>query len=172
MNKLHIAGLGLVIAAAFGAGVLAQQPVAPAPARAAPPQATGTIGPVPASPGPLRISGVGITVADLDKQKAWYETVLGMHQVGQYPATGTPNEYIMSMSATRDDTAIIALLKGTRRDGATSYGRVILRVPNSTALAQHVMTHGVTARLVAAGAYFISDPEGNQIELYTPPPGA
>ena len=33
MTKLHIAGLGLVIAAAFGAGVLAQQTPAPASQR-------------------------------------------------------------------------------------------------------------------------------------------
>ena len=170
MNKLYVAGsIALALAAAFGAGVLAQPPAAPGRG-SAPPPVTGTPAPVPASLGPLRISGVGITVADLDKQRAWYELVLGMHKVGQYPEMGPPNEFIMSMSAVRDDGPVIALLRGNRQPGATTYGRVILRVPNSDALAEHMRTHGVAARRVAAGAYFITDPEGNNIELYTPPP--
>lgn len=161
MKLIHAAAIGALAAAAFGAGVLAQQPARPA--------ATGQIGPVPANIKPLRVEGVGLNVADIDAERAWYETVLGMHKVGQFPATGEPREYIMSMAEKNGEGPVLALLKGARQPGATSYGRMIMVVPDSAALAAHLMTHGVAARKVAEGAYFIADPEGNNIELYTPP---
>ncbi len=169
MNKYHVAGLAAAIAAAFGAGVLAQPPAAPPAARPPAPQATGEIAPVPANLTPNRIAGAGINVADLQAELHWYTTVLGMHQVGQYPATGTPIEYILSMSPKEDDHAIMTIIRGARQPGAVTYGRVIMNVPDSKALAAFLMTHGVTARPVAAGAWFITDPEGNNVEIFTPP---
>ncbi len=169
MNKYHVAGLAAAIAAAFGAGVLAQPPAAPPAPRPPAPQATGAIAPIPANLTPSKIDGTGLNVADINAERAWYQTVLGMHQVGQYPATGTPSEYIMSMSSKAGEQAVLCLLRGARQPGATTYGRTILAVPDSRALADFLMAHGVTARNVAPGAYFIQDPEGNNIELFTPP---
>jgi catechol-2,3-dioxygenase len=49
-------------------------------------------------------------------------------------------------------------------------GRIILAVPDAKGLAEWLKTQGVDNRQVIAGvAYFINDPEGNVIELYTAP---
>ena len=47
---------------------------------------------------------------------------------------------------------------------------MILETPDAKALGQLLAARGVPMREVVAGAaYFITDPEGNAIELYTPP---
>jgi catechol-2,3-dioxygenase len=48
---------------------------------------------------------------------------------------------------------------------------MILDVPDAPALAAHLNSIGWTARKVgtpADKAYFIADPEGNNVEIYTP----
>jgi catechol 2,3-dioxygenase-like lactoylglutathione lyase family enzyme len=125
----------------------------------------------PANLAPKTISGWGWNVMDLEAQKAWYIDKLGMKQVGVYQRDGKVFEYIMGYDAAGG--AILALLASPqRKPGPSSAGRLILRVPDSKALADWLATQGVTARMVAPGAYFIADPEGNPIELYTPPPPA
>ena len=163
----------IAITAAFSLGLAAAalaQPPAAAPApKQTPPPVTGTITPMPETLQPTRVSGSGITVADLEGMKNWYVTVLGMHVVRTLERNGAPYEYILSTSPTRGpNDAVLALLKGTRQPGATTYGRFILNVANADATAEFLRTHGVTVRRVAAGAYFMSDPEGNQVEIYQP----
>ena len=127
----------------------------------------------PANLAPKTISGWGWNVMDLEAQKAWYEARLGMKVVNTYSREGKVFEYIMGYDGAAPGTAILALLASpARKPGPSSAGRLILRVPDSKALADWLGTQGVTARMVAAGAYFIADPEGNPIELYTPPPPA
>ena len=47
---------------------------------------------------------------------------------------------------------------------------MILETPDAKALGQLLARRGVPMREVVPGvAYFITDPEGNPIELYTPP---
>lgn len=167
MKIVHTALAAGALAAAFGAGVLAQPPAAPAQ-----PPVTGAIAPMPANLKPTRISGSGINVTDLEGMKKWYETVLNMHTVRTLERNGAPYEYILATTPERGEGAILALIRGARQEGATSYGRLILNVPNADAAAEYLRTHGVAARRVAAGAYFIRDPEGNNVELYTPAPAA
>ena len=146
----------------FAAAASAQPP-------AAPPPVTGTITAMPENLQPTKVSGSGITVTDLEGLKKWYETVLGMHTVRTLERNGAPYEYILATSATRGpNDAILAIIKGTRQPGATTYGRFILNVANADATAEFLRTHGVAVRKVAAGAYFLSDPEGNQVEIYQP----
>ena len=124
----------------------------------------------PAKLAPRTISGWGWNVMDLEAERAWYETRLGMKMVRTYDRDGKVFEYIMGFESAAPDTAILALLASPqRKPGPSSAGRLILRVPDSKALTEWLATQGVTARLVAPGAYFIADPEGNPIELYTPP---
>lgn len=158
------ATLGLT-AAAF-----AQPPAgAPAPKAAAPLPVTGTIAPMPENLQPTKVSGSGLSVKDLEGMKKWYETVLGMHTVRTLERNGAPYEYILATSPTRGpNDAILALIVGNRQPGATTYGRFILNVANADATAEFLRTHGVAVRKVAAGAYFLSDPEGNQVEIYQP----
>ena len=109
---------------------------------------------------------------NLDAERAWYEATLGMKMVRSYDRAGKPFEYIMAFEGTPEGGAILALLASPlRKPGPNTTGRLILRVPDSAALAAHLARQGVESRLVAPGAYFLSDPEGNAIELYTPPNG-
>jgi len=127
----------------------------------------------PANLAPGNISGWGWNSIDLEAQKAWYETRLGMKVVRTYNRDGKVYEYIMGFEGAGPQSAILALLASPqRKPGPSTAGRLILRVPDSKALADWLATQGVAARLVAPGAYFIADPEGNPIELYTPPAAA
>ena len=63
------------------------------------------------------------------------------------------------------------LLKSAAQPGSTTYGRVILDVPDADKLAEHLRSIGYPARKVGQPtdrAYFVSDPEGYQVEIYTP----
>ena len=127
----------------------------------------------PANLAPKTISGWGWNVMDLEAQRAWYEAKLGMKVARTYDRDGKVFEYIMGFDGAQPTEAILALLASPgRKPGPSSAGRLILRVPDSKALADWLAAQGVPARMVAPGAYFIADPEGNPIELYTPPPAA
>lgn len=134
--------------------------------------ATPALAAPPAAIAPNTVSGWGWNVLDLEAQRAWYEAKLGMVVVNTYKRPdGQIFEYIMGFKNAPPGSAIIALLASPQRKpgptGAT--GRVILRVPDSKALSEWLAAEGVPSRMVAPGAYFLADPEGNAIELYTPP---
>jgi catechol 2,3-dioxygenase-like lactoylglutathione lyase family enzyme len=118
---------------------------------------------------PRKIAGPGINVIDLEAQKAWYETMLGFKTVQQYDRDGAVFEYILTVG--ERGGPILALLKaGARPEGRNGFSRLILDVPDAKALAARLTAQGVTAREVVPDvAFFISDPEGNPIELYTAP---
>jgi catechol-2,3-dioxygenase len=124
----------------------------------------------PANLKPSKVDGAGLNVMDLEAQKAWYSAKLGMNLINTIKAAdGSPREYIMGYGP---DAAIVALLKSAQRQpGPNAMGRIILGVPNAKGLADWLKTQGVDNRQVIANvAYFIADPEGNSIELYTAPP--
>lgn len=160
-HVLAVAAAGLALSAG---AVLAQPPAAPAP------KAAVAGAPIAEAVKPTRISGIGITVTDLDKMRDWYRDVLGMKVVGTYPAnSATPYEYILAMKADRSDGAVLALLRGRREPGATTYGRIIFGVPNAAAIAAYITERGGTVRKINDAAYFVKDPEGNDVEFYQPP---
>ena len=125
----------------------------------------------PASLKPAKVDGAGLNVMDLEAQKAWYSAKLGMTLVNTIKAPdGSPREYIMGYGG-GPEAAIVALLKSpARQPGPNAMGRIILGVPDAKGLADWLKTQGVEARQVIPNvAYFIADPEGNAIELYTAP---
>lgn len=125
----------------------------------------------PAGLAPKTVSGWGWNVMDLEAQRAWYESRLGMTVARKYERDGKVYEYVMGFPGAPEGSAVLALLASpNRRPGSSTAGRLILRVPDSKGLADWLAGQGVGARNVAPGAYFIADPEGNPIELYTPPP--
>jgi len=151
---------------------LAQPPAAAAPPRPTviPPPPTPMKGvPIPANLVADRISGVGLNVENLDGMKDWYVTTLGMKVVRTYDRAGAVYEYILNIGGQGGN---LALIKGARQPGATTYGRLILTVPDSEKLAAHLGSNGIATRKVADGAYFLRDPEGNNVEIYTAPPPA
>ena len=134
-------------------------------ARAAPPP-----GPLPNALKPVRVAGSGFNVVDLDAEKAWYMDRLGMKVVGIYGPKEKPYEYVMAMGE-GPDQAVLALLKTKRPDGPNGFSRLILIVPDPKALAERLAAQGAPMRMVSPAAYFVTDPEGNAVELYRPPAG-
>jgi catechol-2,3-dioxygenase len=125
----------------------------------------------PAELRPAHVAGAGLNVMDLEGQKAWYMAKLGMTLTNTIKAPdGSPREYVMGYGE-GPTAAVVALLKSPQRQpGPNAMGRIILLAPNAKGLADWLKTQGVESRQVIAGvAYFIADPEGNAIELYTPP---
>jgi catechol 2,3-dioxygenase-like lactoylglutathione lyase family enzyme len=154
---LTAAGLAMVL----GAAALAQPPAPPA---AAP---VGKNIALPAAIAPTSLGSVGITVTDLEKMKDFYVQVLGFKVVRM---VGT-NEYVLNLNQGGGAGANLVLLRGTRQPGATSWGRVILYMPDADAAAKVMTENGWPARKVGGPtdrAYFIRDPEGNNFEFYTP----
>jgi len=153
------------VALALASPVLAQPS---APAAAAPqPDPNTPAKPLPANLKPNRVRGAGINVADLEKEKAYYVNILGMIEIRRPNA----NEIVLGYKTGATEQASVVLLKSAHRDGATSYGRVILDVPDADKLAEHLRSLGYTARKVGAAtdrAYFLQDPEGYNVEIYTP----
>ena len=121
----------------------------------------------PAALRPAQVAGPGLYVADLEAQKAWYMGKLGLHVVTAVPRFG---EYIMGYGTSATDPVLVLQASDRRPPGPNLNSRVILGVPDAKALAAWLKTQGVKARAAVPGvAYFIDDPEGNPIELYTPP---
>ncbi|HEY2753763.1 MAG TPA: VOC family protein [Phenylobacterium sp.] len=123
----------------------------------------------PAALKPAHVAGPGLNVTDLEGQKAWYMAKLGMSVTNTLQRSGKPYEYIMGFGD-GPGAAIIALLQSPQRPpGPNAFSRVILAVPDAKALAEWLKTQGVESReVIPNAAYFIRDPEGNPIELYTP----
>jgi catechol-2,3-dioxygenase len=124
----------------------------------------------PANLKPAQVAGAGLNVIDLEGQKAWYMAKLGATLVNTMQREGKPFEYLMGFGG-GPNAAIIALLKSPQRQpGPNAMGRIILAVPDAKGLADWLKTQGVDGRQVIPNvAYFINDPEGNAIELYTAP---
>ncbi len=124
----------------------------------------------PAGLTPSGIAGSGWSVRDLEVLKAWYTDKLGMKLLRTYQRDGKVYEYIMGYDGP-PGLAILALLAQPQRPaGPNPMSRLILKVPDAKALAAHLASVGVPSREGVPGvAYFIADPEGNPVELYTPP---
>lgn len=129
---------------------------------------TAAAGEIPAALMPKAVAGPGLNVTDLEAQRAWYQDKLGMRVINTISRQGKPHEYVMGYDPRG---AIVALLEAPQRPaGPNRMSRVILQVPDAKGLAEFLKGQGVENREVVPGvAYFIADPEGNPIELYTPP---
>jgi catechol-2,3-dioxygenase len=125
----------------------------------------------PANLKPSQVAGPGLNVLDLEGQKAWYMDKLGMTVADTIKRGDKPYEYVMGFGGGASQPIIALLLSPQRPPGPNAMGRIILAVPNAKGLADWLKTQGVEGREVIPNvAYFIRDPEGNAIELYTAPP--
>lgn len=117
---------------------------------------------------PLRVAAAAINVRDLEAAKAWYTSRLGLKVLVAIPATGPAHEYILSFGGS--GAAVVLTQADNRPAGANAFGRLVLEVPDGEAFADWLRSQGVQSRVaVPRVAYLIADPEGNLIELYTPP---
>jgi lactoylglutathione lyase len=127
---------------------------------------------VPALPDavkPLRVSGVGLRVSDLEKSKKFYTEVLGLKVDARVPAQGEAVEYLLGMTGNTREDNLIVIRKGEVKPGATEFGSISIVVPNGRAMAERVKAAGYPVPKIVDGTNFVTDPDGYKIELYQRP---
>lgn len=145
----------LIVAFAFGATqVLADAPVS------APPEDTK----------PIRVSGLGIRVSDLERSRKFYTEILGLKVDARVPAQGEPYEYLLGLTGNIREDTLIVIRKGDVKPGATEFGSITIVVPSGRKMAERVVAAGYqNARPIVEGTNFVRDPDGYLIELYQRP---
>lgn len=146
----------LPLAAALAACLVT---VSPAFAQTAPPEDVK----------PIRISGVGLRVSDLERSKNFYTEVLGLKVNAKVPAKGEPVEYLLGLTGDIRADTLIVIRKGEIVPGATEFGNVIIVVPDGRKMAERVAAAGYPPEKIVDGTNFIRDPDGYKIELYQRP---
>jgi catechol 2,3-dioxygenase-like lactoylglutathione lyase family enzyme len=142
-------------------------------ANATTPVAAPVAAPVPADVMPIRVSGVGLRVSDLERSKKFYTEVLGLKVGAKVPAKGEPFEYLLGMTGDIRADNLIVIRKGEVKPGATEFGSISIVVPNGRKMAERVAAAGYPPAKIVDGTNFVKDPDGYTIELYQrPTPGA
>lgn len=119
---------------------------------------------------PIRVSGLGIRVSDLERSKKFYTEVLGLKVGARVPAKGEAHEYLLGVTGDIRADTLIVIREGEVKAGASEFGNIVIVVPNGRALAERVVAAGYqTARPVVDGTNFVRDPDGYMIELYQRP---
>jgi catechol 2,3-dioxygenase-like lactoylglutathione lyase family enzyme len=119
---------------------------------------------------PIRVSGLGIRVSDLERSKKFYTEVLGLKVDAKVPAQGDAVEYLLGMTGDIRADTLIVIRKGEVKPGASEFGSITIVVPNGRKMAERVVAAGyTTARPIVDGTNFVKDPDGYTIELYQRP---
>jgi lactoylglutathione lyase len=119
---------------------------------------------------PIRVSGLGIRVSDLERSKQFYTEVLGLKVGAKVPAQGEPHEYLLGLTGNIREDTLIVIRKGEVKPGATEFGNIVIVVPNGRKMAERAVAAGYqTARPIVDGTNFVRDPDGYLIELYQRP---
>ena len=118
---------------------------------------------------PIRVSGLGIRVSDLERSKKFYTEVLGLKVGARVPAQGEPVEYLLGMTGDIRADTVIVIRKGEVKPGATEFGSITVVVPNGRKMAERVAAAGYPPARIVDGTNFVKDPDGYTIELYQRP---
>ncbi len=118
---------------------------------------------------PIRVSGVGIQVSDLERSKAFYTDVLGLKVGARVPAQGDAFEYLLGLTGDIRQDTLIVIRKGGVKPGATDFGNIVIVVPDGRAMAERVAAAGYPPAKIVDGTNFVRDPDGYQVELYQRP---
>lgn len=153
VRKLVLAATGLALVASMA---LAQGPVPP----------------MPEDTKPIRMSGVGLRVSDLERSMRFYTEVLGFKVDARVPATGPAREYLLGFTGNTQADNLVVISQGEVQPGATSFGRVLLVVPSGRKMAERVKAAGYPVDRIVDGTNIIRDPDGYTIELYQRPAAA
>ncbi|HEV7690637.1 MAG TPA: VOC family protein [Hyphomonadaceae bacterium] len=136
-------------------------------------QAAPAVPPLDDAVKPIRISGLGIRVNDIERSKKFYTEVLGLKVDARVPAQGEVSEYLLGMTGNTREDNLIVIRKGEVKPGANEFGSISIVVPNGRKLAERAVAAGyTTARPIVDGTNFIKDPDGYTIELYQRPAAA
>jgi lactoylglutathione lyase len=126
-------------------------------------------GPLPEDVKPIRVSGLGIRVSDLERSRKFYTEVLGLQVDARVPAQGDPVEYLLGMTGDIRADTLIVIRKGEVKPGATDFGSITIVVPNGRKMAERVAAAGYPPAHIIEGTNFVKDPDGYTIELYQRP---
>jgi lactoylglutathione lyase len=126
----------------------------------------------------MRTLHFGLRVADLDRSLAFYTTV-GYEVVGAVP--GTPLGDLTMLKLPGDDFVMIELVSGPSRDGAASGSRLshfVIKVESLEATMADLAAAGLDVEAPDSPdgtddflTTWITDPDGNRIELVQWPAG-
>jgi lactoylglutathione lyase len=152
---MRISPLALALAAALAFGTTAVQAEPAAP--------------LPDPLRPIRVAGVGLSVSDLERSMQFYTEVLGLKVAARVPAQGPAREYLLGVSGDVRTDALIVLRESAPPPGATAFGRVVLAVPDSRAMAERAAAAGHEPTRLADTVHVVRDPDGYAIELYQRP---
>lgn len=132
--------------------------------------ADNTASTVPEAVKPIRVSGLGIRVSDLERSRMFYTDILGLKVAAKVPAQGEPYEYLLGLTGNIREDTLIVIRKGEVKPGATEFGSITIVVPNGRKMAERVVAAGYqNARPLVDGTNFVRDPDGYLIELYQRP---
>lgn len=118
---------------------------------------------------PIRVSGLGIRVSDLERSKKFYTEVLGLKVDARVPAKGEAIEYLLGMTGNIREDTLIVIRKGEVKAGATEFGNIVIVVSNGRKMAERVAAAGYPPEKIVDGTNFVKDPDGYKIELYQRP---
>ena len=119
---------------------------------------------------PIRISGLGIRVSNIEKSKQFYTEVLGLKVDARVPREGDVVEYLLGMTGDIRQDTLVVIRKGEVVKGASEFGNIVLVVPDGRKMAERVVAAGYEmARPLKDGTNFVRDPDGYMIELYQRP---
>ena len=136
---------------------------------AAPAFAAEPLPPLSADLRPLKTSGVGLNVADLERSKAFYTDVLGLKVAARVPAQGPAFEYLLGLTGDINADTLVVLTRKQPQPGATSFGRVIVVAPDGRKLAERAAAAGFPPDKIVDGTNILKDPDGYAIEVYQRP---
>jgi catechol 2,3-dioxygenase-like lactoylglutathione lyase family enzyme len=85
------------------------------------------------------------------------------------PATGPVQEYLLGFTGNAQADTLVVMRQGQVVPGATSFGRIVLVVPNGRKLAERIAAAGFPPAKIADGTNIVKDPDGYTIELYQRP---
>lgn len=127
------------------------------------------LGPLTDDVRPIRASGVGLNVADIEKSKDFYTRVLGFKVAAKVPAEGKVFEYLLGLTGNITTDTLVVLTNHPPEAGATSFGRVVLVVPSGRKMAERAAAAGYPPDKIVDGTNMIRDPDGYLVELYQRP---
>ncbi|MDB6062582.1 MAG: hypothetical protein JWM78_2685 [Verrucomicrobiaceae bacterium] len=135
-----------------------------------------TKSPADSSRAPLiKMGGVGLNVADMQRSEKFYVEIVGLKVAIRMPFDGPPIEIALSVSGDLmggDPFVVLANLGETPNAGCAGFGRVIINTTDAAAIARRATDAGFAARSFSAPGlegrpvFFLTDPDGYQIELY------
>jgi len=118
---------------------------------------------------PIRVSGLGLRVSDLEESLRFYTEVLGLKVGARVPREGEAIEYLLGMTGNIREDTLIVIRKGEVIPEAAQFGNIVIVVPNGRAMAERVAAAGYPPEQIRDGTNFVRDPDGYRIELYQRP---